>query len=219
MQNPFLYIVPSEHEQIVDRDVELAELHLAINKFINGGVIVVKGPPGIGKTSLVKYALNSLKKENNIRTAYFELNAATLERLNELAFDNRYKYIIAIDDINNEDGFTELQKNRLRNLISVVSEHACLILVENREEGIEKCVTCIQENKIQIIELKGLSFADIKQIIINRLNLIRRVASDSIEPFQEKDIETAYKKAEGNPRMILLILAAIFDRINEEQTR
>jgi predicted ATPase len=215
MQNPFLYIVPSENEQIVNRERETAELHLAINKFLKlgGGVIVVKGAPGMGKTSLVKFVLNSLKNEPGIKTAYFELDTLSLERLNELNIDPKYKYVIAIDDINNEEGFTPMQKARLRDLILKLASKVCLIVIENREKGIDKD---LPQDRKEIVEIGGMPLQDIKQIIINRLNKIRNQPSNSIEPFKEKDIESAYRKSSGNIRMILLILAALFDRLQEK---
>jgi hypothetical protein len=84
-------------------------------------------------------------------------------------------------------------------------------LVENRDEGVEKELKA-QSKQFKKYQLDGMSKGDLKQIIINRLNLSRTTKSDSLEPFTESEYDKIYKKSKGDPRIALLICSALFDQ-------
>lgn len=207
MKNPFLTIVPVEGEKLLDREQEIAELHLAVNRELKGDVggIVVKGDPGVGKTSLVRYVLSTINSPN-VNIVYRILDNDTVHFLATLKLDRTY--LIAIDDVNNEEGFADNKRIEFHNFLEENSSKVHFILIDNRKRDISKE---IKIENLKIIELGGLSYEDIKNLVIDRLNTIRNKPSNDISPFTEKELKQVYEKTKGNPRFVLLILATLFD--------
>jgi predicted ATPase len=67
------------------------------------------------------------------------------------------------------------------------------------------------KNLSDIHTIKPLIFPEIKELVSSRLNETRTKKSDSLAPFNEEDIREIWKKSRGNPRMVLLILANLYD--------
>ncbi|MCW1291691.1 MAG: hypothetical protein QXL76_01030 [Candidatus Rehaiarchaeum fermentans] len=215
INNPFISIVPVKGENLVDREKEIAELSMLIYNALNKeiGPIIIKGYPGVGKTSIILHLISTLDK--NVNVIYRYLDSDTLEYLSSLKLEDNRKYLIIIDDINNEDGFTKEKIASFHSLIKNLVKKCAVILIDNRKKDIS---TEVSFENLKVMEIKGLSYEDLKKVIINRLNTIRNRPSNDISPFSEKEIEEVYKKSGGNPRFALLILATLFDeKISHEE--
>ncbi|MCL4398591.1 MAG: ATP-binding protein [Candidatus Parvarchaeota archaeon] len=210
--NPFISITYSENDTVVDRVNERIELLLLINESMDhGGVVVLKGAPGMGKSTLLNAVEKELKKSKSIDMLREEFTPAVYNKIRNLNLNQAKKLLIELDDFNNIEMLDKLSQQRVIDLLYNLSQKAAVLIIENREEGVEKELK-MQSKQFKKYQLEGLSKEDLKQIIINRLNSIRTTKSDSLEPFTEVEYEKIYRKSRGNPRIALLICSALYDQ-------
>ncbi|MCL5976235.1 MAG: ATP-binding protein [Candidatus Parvarchaeota archaeon] len=210
--NPFISITYSENDTIVDRVNERIELLILVNEAMeHGGIVVLKGAPGMGKSTLLNAVEKELKKSKNIDIMREEFTPAVYNKIRNLNINSTKKMLVELDDFNNIEMLDKLSQQRVIDLLYSLSQKIAILIVENREEGIEKELKS-QSKQFKKYQLEGLSKEDLKQVIINRLNSVRPTKSDLLDPFTEAEYEKIYKKAKGNPRIALLICSALYDQ-------
>ncbi len=210
--NPFISITYSENDILVDRVNERIEILILINEAMeHGGIIVLQGAPGMGKSTLLTAIEKELEKSKNIDVIREEFTPMVYNKIRNLDIKPPKKLVIELDDFNNIEMLEKLSQQRVIDLLYNLSQKIAVLIVENREDGVEKALKS-QSKQFKKYNLAGLSKEDLKQIVINRLNSVRAIKSDSLEPFTEAEYEKIYKKARGNPRIALLICSALYDQ-------
>ncbi len=210
--NPFISITYSENDILVDRVNERIEILILINEAMeHGGIIVLQGAPGMGKSTLLTAIEKELEKSKNIDVIREEFTPMVYNKIRNLDIKPPKKLVIELDDFNNIEMLEKLSQQRVIDLLYNLSQKIAVLIVENREDGVEKALKS-QCKQFKKYNLAGLSKEDLKQIVINRLNSVRAIKSDSLEPFTEAEYEKIYKKARGNPRIALLICSALYDQ-------
>ncbi len=216
LNNPFIVITSTENDKVVDRVRERAELQLAINDLLhkNGGIIVIHGAPGIGKSTVVNWVTADLKKKENLSVMKEEFGLTVFNKLKTFNISTDKKAIIILDDFNNLDLLDRQTQNKILDLIVELSKRIVVILVDNREDAVRKQLSKLGGG-IKELKLESMSKEDILQIIANRLNMVRPVPSSEVTPFTKEEIDRIYHKSGGNPRVVLLILSTLFDKKQE----
>ncbi len=217
LNNPFIVITSTENDKVVDRVRERAELQLAINDLLhkNGGIIVVYGPPGIGKSTIINWVTADLKRKEDLSVMKEEFGLTVFNKLKTFNIPPDKKAIIILDDFNNLDLLDRQTQNKILDLIIELSKKIVVIVVDNRDKPVHKQLSSLEKETVKELKVESMNKNDILQMIANRLNLVRPVPSSDIAPFTKEEIDKVYHKSDGNPRVVLLILSTLFDKKQE----
>ncbi len=210
--NPFIVITSSGNEKVVDRVKERVELQMQINEALkNGKIVVLKGNSGVGKSTLVNLIVKNLKNAKNINVIREDFTPSIYNKLRSINLSPANKTLIILDDFNNIELLDKNAQERVLQLMFELSNRAAILLIENRNEGVDKDFKRIHK-EITKFDVTGLQRSDLKQLLIDRLNATRDVPRDNLDPFTDEEFDKIYKKSDGNPRIALLICAALFDQ-------
>ncbi|MCL4401007.1 MAG: AAA family ATPase [Candidatus Parvarchaeota archaeon] len=210
--NPFINITSTGKEKVVDRVNERIELQLYINDGLSHGkIIIIKGNPGVGKSTLINTIINDLKKTRTVEFIKEEFTPSVYNRLRTINIMPMKKILIVLDDFNNVELLDKTSQTKVLNLMDELAQKACVIVVENRNEGVEKDFKKLGK-RFEKFELSGLQRSDLRQLIVDRLNSIRQVPRDNLDPFTEEEYDKIFRKAGGNPRIALLICSTLYDQ-------
>lgn len=210
--NPFINITSTGREKVVDRVNERIELQLYINDGLtHGKLIIIKGNPGIGKSTLLNTVINDLKKDAKMDITKEEFTPSVYNRLRTINIVPMKKMLIVLDDFNNIELLDRGSQSKVLNLIDELAQKSCVIVVENRNEGAEKDLKKLGK-RFEKFEIAGLQRSDLRQLIIDRLNMVRPVPRDNLDPFTEDEYDKIFRKSGGNPRIALLICSALYDQ-------
>ncbi len=210
--NPFINITSSGNEKVINRVKERVELQVSLNDALyHGKLIILKGQQGVGKSTLIHAIIKDLSRSSNIDVVKEEFTPSIYNKLRTLTFNPTKKALIVLDDFNNIELLDKNSQLKVLNLMDELAQKMAIILIESRDEGVEKEFKKLGKN-FEKHELRGLSESDLKQIIIDRLNMVRPIARNSLEPFTEEEYGKIFKRSGGNPRIALLICSALYDQ-------
>ncbi len=218
IDNPFIVITSTGEEEVVDRVEESIDLQLYINEVINnGGIILINGDPGVGKSTIINFVLRDIKKRDDIKVIKDSFTPSVLSKIKSLSKETGKKLLVILDDFNNIELIDKDQRDGIIRLLNELGSIGIGIIVVNNTKNnkTQKLINKIK-TKFYIINVRGMKDEDIKKIIINRLNLIRKTKSNSLSPFTEEEIDKIIKEARGNPRIVLLICATLYDTKKEK---
>ena len=218
IDNPFIVITSTGEEEVVDRVEESIDLQLYINEVINnGGIILINGDPGVGKSTIINFVLRDIKKRDDIKVNKDSFTPSVLSKIKSLSKETGKKLLVILDDFNNIELIDKDQRDGIIRLLNELGSIGIGIIVVNNTKNnkTQKLINKIK-TKFYIINVRGMKDEDIKKIIINRLNLIRKTKSNSLSPFTEEEIDKIIKEARGNPRIVLLICATLYDTKKEK---
>lgn len=181
--------MPSEPDpDFIGRDRELEWLFGHFNRRSFGIPIVICGPPGVGKTGLLKQFLSSvrLRRPPLVLTTHFRPEESLTEvyaRSDEFFRNRNPPEIVAIDDA---DVFDQQQLNDITGRILNFKSIRALIFVMRR---------CPKFTQGEILQLQPLSITDAQNILRNLLG----------PEFPSTDIRRAASIASGSSLALRLI--------------
>lgn len=210
--NPFLRIVPDKNEKLIDKEKVSQELETKTMKALKGGtLILLSADYGMGKSIITN---NFLKKvDKKIIVIELGLTSFINDDIRNLPSEKKKDILVVIDRFDLIDGMRDEDKNKLMSLI-----------VERNNKGLTFLILCTPntldnifklnhefEKRSDIVTVTSMKFEDARDLIVSRLNKVRNKSS-SIDPFSENEIKEIWRKSKGNPRMILLLCATLYDR-------
>jgi len=208
MENPFLYIVPREDEELINMSVFFQNLEKSIKESLHGGIVIsIVGGHGSGKTLILEKMKEKFKKTKIIQ---FDVGEELIDRVYNLREVNK-EVIVILDNIDLLSGREDYLSSLLETLVSKSISGITFVLTctPNTCKKIERLNKAFANMTIKL-EIPSLSFEDAKKMVISRLNEVRE-KKDTLDPISEENFRHIYDKSYGNPRMILLLLSTLYD--------
>jgi len=208
MDNPFNLLVPRDDELMINESF-LKELSAKIKERVkNRRFVVLEGDYGSGKSLYLKRLYKRLKTKKQMLD-FTEVIITVLE--GKVPEKNKSLFILNFDLMN---GFNDDQVYRLSEALLKLTSEGMILLVGCRRETLKRLyeVNPLIRSKTNRLRVPSLSFDEVKELVLNRLNEVRPKSKDSLEPFSVKELKTVWRKANGNPRLIMLLLAPLYEQ-------
>jgi ABC-type dipeptide/oligopeptide/nickel transport system ATPase component len=217
MNNPFLFITPRKNEDnLIGRFDFYEKMKKAVLESLDeNAIITLNGDFGIGKSFFVEKAMNELSKMKNLKVYYLDFNLNTLNDLRAIPSEKELgkQIIIIIDKFELLLSLSEPLQEKILNLMSELCKNEITLLITTSNDllkGIKKIEPQIKKY-FKILDVPAVNYEETKKLVISRLNEARKTHSDSITPFTESELHSIYKNTKGNPRLILMLLASIYE--------
>jgi hypothetical protein len=217
VENPFLFITPRKgKDKLVGRFDFLKKVKkTVINSLKKQSIVTLNGDFGIGKSLFVKKTVKELNKRKSIKIYRFDFNFNLLNELRNLPSEKRIKkeIVVVIDRFELILSLSSFLQDKILQIMTDLCKAEITIIVTTSSDLLEKIKDMKPKikNYFKVLEVPSMNFEETQKLIISRLNEVRPKKSNSIEPFTKYEIKEIYKKSKGNPRMILMLCAALFE--------
>ena len=217
IDNPFLYVVPRDNDVIYGRKNFLEKVKKTVLESLDKqAIITINGEYGIGKTLFIERVVNELKKRKRIKLYYFDFNLNTLNDLRDLPTEEAIKkqIVVVIDRFELILSLSDIIQKKILQLMVDLCKAKITFIIASSDDLLKRLKNINPEIKryFKVLNVPKMSYEEARKLIVSRLNEIRPNKSDSLEPFTEDEIKHIYKKAKGNPRLILLLCASLLEK-------
>jgi type II secretory pathway predicted ATPase ExeA len=213
-ENPFLDIVHKGDEKVILNESskkKISSLSKELAKKHN--IIFVVGEFGSGKSLIVSQIEKSLpKKFEKVKLVF------SMELINELrSFPSdkivKKKLVVFIDRFELSDAIDDKKLKRMLKVIYDTSMAGVGYVITCTPATIARIFSLFDEikSRSKVYNVPPLTLEQTKKLIIERLNKVRKKKSNSIEPFTTSQIKHIWGASKGNPRMILLLCASLYE--------
>lgn len=207
-KNPFLFIVPRKKEEIISKEL-FNEFKEECKKAISESktFIIIQGGYGSGKTLFLNKLTESIKGEI---LSYLLSN----DLPNQLeVIEPKKGLVVAIDSFDLITGLSHEGVDRVFQSISNLLDNKAIVIITCRKATLRFVLkqNPLLRSKLKVVNLKPLDLEDAKDLARARLNEVREIRSEALEPFNGEEIRHIWKKVNGNPRMLLLVLSSLYD--------
>ncbi len=212
--NPFLFITPRDKEKIIGKKDFLKDLKTTVKKSLKtkkSEIILLQGDVGSGKTLFIKKLVKEFDK-SKIKKMSFNMN--TLNDLRKIFTKKDKKKMVIIDKM---DIINHLPKELQKKIINLIIEFTelginFLIAVDKKTKSLIKDLNNKFKKYLIVKKIPKLEYADAEDLVISRLNEERTKKSESIEPFTQEELKKLFEKSKGNPRMLLMLCASLYEQ-------
>lgn len=211
--NPFLIIVPDEYGKLIDREEVIIDLEKKTMNALDGGTLILfSAGYGMGK-SIIKEKLKK-KLKRKVKVIEFNFTNFIADDIRNLPFEKKKDILVIIERFDLIEGMSKNNKNKILNLIIERNNKGLTFLLLCTPDVVKKLFDLNDnfEKRSEIVTVSEMTFEEARQMVVSRLNTMRKAKSGSIEPFTEFEMTEIWKKSKGNPRMILLLCASLYDR-------
>lgn len=212
--NPFMEIVPRESEALVDRQSFFKELKEGAESSLDGRkILALEGTYGSGKTIVVN-KLIALLKRNKIEVITLSVTGDIINELRNLPLEKGRDIFVVIDRFDLVESMDRDDIKKILDLMLEFSGKKLTFLVKTTESALRKARDVSEEfsSRLSVHRLPMLDYEYAKQMAIDRLNEARTSKKNSLEPFTDDEFRKLWDKANGNPRMILMLCAALYEQ-------
>jgi replication-associated recombination protein RarA len=211
-KNPFLSIVPRKGEEMIG--FNKSKIDEFVTSILRGRkLLLVGGEHGSGKSMITDYIKNKLP--SNIRVHKLMFMVDLVNELRNIPFHGTpaEKTVVFIDKFELCDVIDDKKLEKILELIVERSESGVSFVISLTPKTTYRLFSLSEKfkNMASIYTLPPLLYPQVVQLVISRLNEVRTKPVDSIKPFTDAELKNVYDKSRGNPRMILLILASLYD--------
>ncbi|MBD3312470.1 hypothetical protein GF352_03400 [archaeon] len=208
MDNPFNLVVPQEDEVMVN-EKSVKEISDKIKDRIkNRRLIVLVGDYGSGKTLYLNRLLGRLKTKKQL----ISFNDAIINMLEgKVPVKNKTVFIEHFDLMH---GLDKKQIYRLTKAMIRLLDEGMIIVITCRKDTLRKLLNTnpLLQSHTNRIKIPKLTFKEAEKLVIKRLNKARDEERDDVSPFSKSELRTVWRKADKNPRLLLLLLRPLYEQ-------
>lgn len=172
------------------------EKELIYQNIKDSKMTIISGKPGNGKTKIALEVLKELEQKDGYNSLCIRINGLELYTDIKTILENKKKYIVFIDDINNLNG-----------LQSVVD-----LIITNKNKNI-KILATVRDYLLNNVTKKLISYIEPKVFILNKMkdeeiiNILENNYNVKNKSWQQKIL----KICNGNPRLAIMSFISIRD--------
>ena len=215
-KNPFFEISHRGDEYIILTSDNLKKISSLTNELVKKHkVIFVVGEPGAGKTLIEKRMEAKIPKKVKVERFMF-----TVDLLNELRSIPAERMIkkdvmVFIDKFWMSEAMNDKELKRIVDVMLYTSTGGIGYIVSCHPDTLSRVFALSDEMRkySRVYHVPPLTFDQTKKLITSRLNLVRKKKSKSLEPFTAYNLKNIWKTSRGNPRMILLLCANLYETL------
>lgn len=216
-KNPFLFITPRGEESIIGREGFYKKLKSKILKSLdNKKIISVNGDFGMGKTFFVKKIIKELNERKNLKVYNYDFNFNTINHLRRLPSENDVgkEIIVLIDRFELILFLASKWRHKVLELMRDLCKAEITVIITTTDDLLNKIqnIEPSIKNFFEVVNVPAMNFKEAKELILSRLNKVRKKSSDSLKPLTKDEVREVYETSEGNPRMMLMLCAALYDK-------
>ena len=214
--NPFLFITPRSQDLLVGRRDFLKKIKsTVVNSLKEKTIVTINGDFGIGKTLFVEKAIKELKSRKNIKLYSYDFNFNILNELRNLPSEKKVKkqIIVIIDRFELILSLSSVLQEKILKIMAELSEAKITLIITSSDDLLKRLKRIKPSIKkyFKILNVPSMTFEETKRLIISRLNESRPKSKDSLHPFTTQEVKQIFKTSRGNPRMVLMLCAGLFE--------
>ena len=212
--NPFLEISHRGDEKVIMDAQSIKKIKTLSKELTKSNIILfIVGEPGSGKTLSEKEIEKNIPKRFEKKKLIFSLNL--INELKSIPAEKtlKKKIIIFVDKFELSDVIKDEKLKKILNLIINTSKTGVGYVITCTPATLARLFGLSDKLKIysKVYSVPALSLEQAKKLITSRLNIIRKKKMNSIAPFTASQIKNIWKTSKGNPRMILLLCASLYE--------
>ena len=205
--NPFSSISPRKEETLLG--IDESKLKDLAKQLTEGNIIlIISGGSGSGKSLVEMKIEDEIPKK--IKTIKLVCTPKLPEELNALKLKD--KTVVVIEKFHM---VLALGEQTIRHILDTIGEMLNLktsfLITATPELAAAMPHISNKIRNVRMFEIPPLSFEDANKLVASRLNKIRAKPSHDITPFTEHELMHIWKTSRGNPKLILLLCASLYE--------
>jgi Cdc6-like AAA superfamily ATPase len=215
--NPFLFITPRDKsDELIGRFDFFEKIKKTVLESLDDNAIVtINGDFGIGKSLFVKKAMEDLSKKKSLKLFYLDFNLNTLNDLRNIPTEKELgkQIIVLIDRFELLLSLSNNLQEKIIKLMTDLCESKITLILTTSDDLLKKMTKMDAHLKkyFKVLNVPPVSLTEAKKLIISRLDEVKKTNKGTIKPFTEDEVYKIHKNAKGNPRIILMLLASLYE--------
>lgn len=221
--NPFLFITPREKsDELIGRFDFFEKIKKTVLESLDEHAIVtINGDFGIGKSLFVKKTMEDLSSKKDLKIFYLDFNLNTLNDLRNIPSENEAKkqVIVLIDRFELVLSLSSALQEKIVKLMIDLCKSKITLLITTSDDLLKKMAKIDNSLKkyFKVLNIPPISLIEAKKLVISRLDEVKKKDKGTITPFSEDEIKKIHANAKGNPRIILMLLASLYEEYINKQ--
>ncbi|MCD6576070.1 MAG: hypothetical protein J7K73_02845 [Nanoarchaeota archaeon] len=212
--NPFLDIMHKGDEKVIMDKKALQKIKSLSKELAKNHIILfIAGDYGSGKSLVEKEIEKNIPRSFKKRKLIF--SSDLIHELGKIPAEEilKKKLIVFIDKFELSDAISDEKLKKILDLILNTSKSGVAYVISCTPNTIARLFSISDELRkySKVYNVPALTFEQAKKLIIIRLNKVRKKKTNSISPFTESQLKNIWKASNGNPRMILLLCASLYE--------
>ncbi|MFA5303608.1 MAG: hypothetical protein WC393_03670 [Candidatus Nanoarchaeia archaeon] len=215
--NPFLFITPRDKsDELIGRFDFFEKIKKTVLESLDeNAIITINGDFGIGKSLFVKKAMEDLSAKKSLKLFYLDFSLNTLNDLRNIPTEKKLgkQIIVLIDRFELLLSLSSSLQEKIVKLMANLCESKITLILTTSDDLLKKMAKMDAHLKkyFKVLNVPPVSLDEAKKLIISRLDEVKKTGKGTIKPFTENEVEKIHKNAKGNPRIILMLLASLYE--------